>query len=257
MTEKKYQITTKSYYINLLLLIDELQYFDELLSKKITDSESWLIKLRATRSVFLALNNVKDSSEKIRVDSSQEFVTKTRTLRKNLAFANHFRNKGIGHLDDTLLKRAVQWSPHLFHETSKDNKTFKLIESQRTIIEACINSFIDQEGIQKIFGTEIDLMYPPNAESFFGHLNKLVLDSLAWLEEASNILLNSIEHHSDDEARELGAIAGQTNFNLNEESTFNYSLEEHREVITKTLKSLEEIGADSQVIELIKEKFEI
>lgn len=151
----------------------------------------------------------------------------------------------------------MQWSPHLFHETSKDNEIFKLIESQRTIIEACINSFIDQEGIQKVFETEIDLMYPPNAELFFGHLNKLVLDSLGWLEEASDILLNSIEHNGEDEMRELGAIAGQTNFNLNEESTFSYSLEEHREVVSEALKSLEQIGADSRVLELIKEKFEI
>lgn len=52
MTEEKYQITAKAHYINLLLLKDELKYFDVLLSKKIVGSESWLTKLRATRSVF-------------------------------------------------------------------------------------------------------------------------------------------------------------------------------------------------------------
>jgi hypothetical protein len=56
MTEDKYQITVKSYYINLLLLKDELQYFDNLLSDKIFDQKDWLNKLRATRSVFLTLN---------------------------------------------------------------------------------------------------------------------------------------------------------------------------------------------------------
>jgi hypothetical protein len=253
MTEEKYQITTKAYYINVLLLKDELKYFDKLLSETIVDLESWLTKLRTTRSVFLTLNNVSDAVNKIRVGDPKEFTAKTRALRKELVFANHFRNRGIGHLDNTLLKRAVQWRPQLFYENTKDNEVFKIIESHQVIIEACTNSFIDKNGIQKVFETEIDLMYPPDEKLFFGYLNKLVFDSISWLEEAGDLLLEDIEHHGEDELHELAAIAGQTNFNLNEDSIFSYSLEEHREVLSKALKSLKEMDVDPQVLELIKD----
>ena len=251
MTEDKYQINTKAQYINLLLLKDELQYFDRVFSGAISDTESWLTKLRATRSVFLTLNNVKDAADKIQIEGSDEFVTKTRSIRKDLIFANHFRNRGIGHLDSTLLKRAVQWSPQLFYDSYKDNDAFKVIESQRTIIESCINSFIDKDGEQKIFGTEIDLMYPPNAEQFFTYLSKLVNDTLDWLSEALAILFDGIDHHTDEEIQELAAIAGQTSFNLKEEAEFNYSAEELQASFTKVIQALEEQGAEAKILEIL------
>ena len=143
MTDDKYQITKKAQYLNLLLLKDELQLFDRLLSEAPGDTEGWLAKLRATRSVFLALNNVKDAADKIQIGGTIGFVKKTRALKKDLLFAKHFRNRGIGHLNDTLLKRAVQWSPQIFYDVLKDNENIKLVEAQRAIIESCINSYID------------------------------------------------------------------------------------------------------------------
>ncbi len=257
MVEDKYQITSKAQYLNLLLLKDEIQYFDGLLSTTITDAESWLMKLRITRSVFLTLNNVKDAADRIQIGSSSEFVVQTRALRKNLIFANHFRNRGIGHLNDTLLKRAVQWSPQIFYESFKDNDVFKLVEAQRTIIESCINSFIDKNGVQKIFGTEIDLMYPPNAKQFYSYLSKLVKETIDWLTEATKIIFDSINHHTDEEIRELAAIAGQTNFDLKEESEFGYSIEECKINFAKAMKALEEYGADPKVMNFMRDKFEI
>jgi len=257
MRDDKYQITKKAQYLNLLLLKDELQHFDRVLSEAVSDTESWLSKLRATRSVFLALSNVKDAADKIQIQGTIEFVTKTRTLRKDLLFAKHFRNRGIGHLNDTLLKRAVQWSPQIFYDLSKDNENFKLVEAQRAIIESCINSYIDKDGIQKIFGTEMDLMYPPNAKQFYSYLSVLIKEAIDWLAKASEIIFGFINHHTDEEIQELAAIAGQTNFNLNEEAEFSYSLEEHRLNVAKSLEALEELGTDPTVLKFMREKFEI
>jgi len=173
MAEYNYQITTKAQYINLLLLKDELYYFDGILSEVISDLDNWLIKLRATRSVFLTLNNVKDAADRIQLNGNEKFVDKTRALRRNLIFANHFRNRGIGHLNDTLLQRAVQWSPQLFYESSRGNEIFQVVEAQRTIIESCINSFIDKEGVQKVFGTEIDLILLCQIRSISNSLNNI------------------------------------------------------------------------------------
>lgn len=257
MEVDKYQFSKKSQYLNLLILKDELQHHDKMLSGETLDAQGWLTKLRTTRSVFLTLNNVKDAADRVRVEGSKDFVTGTRELKKKLIFANHFRNRGIGHLNDTLLKRAVQWSPQIFYESAKENETFQLIESQRAIIESCINSFIDKGGVQKIFGTEIDLMYPPDARVFFSYLSEIVNETIAWLSEATLITSREIDHHTDDEVHELAAIAGQTNFNLKEDAEYSYSLEEHRNVFSKVIKELEEERTDPKILQILRSKFEI
>lgn len=257
MEEDKYQFRTKSQYLNLLILKDELQHVDEILSQPVTKAHDFLTKFRATRTVFLTLNNVKDAAERVQTIASNDFVRKTRALKKSLVFANHFRNRGIGHLDDTLLKRAVQWSPQIFYETSKDNELFQLVESHRAIIEACINSFIDTEGTQKVFGKEIDLNYPPDSKEFFLYLSETVSGAIDWLTEAASITLDRVNHHTDEEIHELAAIAGQTNFNLKETPEYGYSLEEHREVLATVLKELEDIGTDPEIVQFFRSKFEI
>jgi hypothetical protein len=252
MAKDKYQITTKAQYINLLLLKDELQHFDGVLSDVLIDINAWLTKLRATRGVFLTLNNVMDAVKRIQINGDGDFVTKTRKLKKSLIFSNHFRNRGIGHLNDTLLKRAVQWSPQLFYESSKDNEAFQLVEAQRTIIESCINSFIDKDGVQKIFGTEIDLMYPPDAKQFFTYLSETVNDAISWLSEAASILIESIDHHTDEEIQELAAIAGKTNFDLTAESDLNFSAEEMKAKFSYAMLALEQHVAEPEILELLR-----
>jgi hypothetical protein len=257
MTEDKYQIKPKAQYLNVLLLKDEIRYFDGLLSGVISDIDNWLTKLRATRGVFLTLNNVKDAADRIQLNGSEEFVEKTRTLRRNLMFANHFRNRGIGHLNDTLLKRAVQWSPQLFYESSRGNEAFQIAEAQRTIIESCINSFIDKEGVQKVFGTEIDLMYPPDAEQFFTYLSGTVHESIDWLTEALAILRDKIEHHTDDEIQELAAIAGQTSFDLKSESDLVFSADEMKARFASAIEALEQEGADPEIMGFLQNRLKI
>lgn len=254
MAEDKYQITKKAHYLNLILLKDELQQFNGVFSGVISDVDEWLVKLRATRSVFLTLNNVKDAADRIHINNNNNFLIKTRNLKKTLTFANHFRNRGIGHLDDTLLKRAAQWSPQLFYENLKNNETFQLIEAQRTIIESCINSFIDKNGVQKIFGTEIDLMHPPNAEEFFTYLSKTVEEAIIWLSEASSIIISSIDLHTDEEILELAAIAGQTKFDLNAPSDFYFSSEKIKANLSEATLVLEQDGASPEMLELLRER---
>lgn len=93
--KEKYQIVEKANYLNLLILIDELKTYDKNLSKEVIDTEGWAEKLRNTRNVFISLNNVRDTMNKL-------------NLKKKLAFTNHFRNRAVGHLNEVLLERAVQ-----------------------------------------------------------------------------------------------------------------------------------------------------
>lgn len=252
MTEDKYQILEKSQYMTLLLLKDELQYFDEVLSEGIMDISSWLSKLRATRSVFLALHNLKEVSERVQLQGDSEFVAKTRKMRRDLIFANHFRNRGIGHLNDTLMRRAAQWHPQVFLNGVQSDAHLQTVEAQRAVIESCINSFVDQDGKQKNFGTEIDLMYPPDATQFYEYLATQVKESIEWLTEAIAILGASIKYHSKEQIQELAAIAGQTNFDLKEESDITYSEDVVNERLENYLKELEKQGVDPKIIDLLK-----
>jgi hypothetical protein len=252
MTADKYQITEKAAYLNLFLLKDELKSFHEILSREIVDADSWLVKLRTTRHVFLTLNNVREAANRITLNGPAGFIAQTRNLKKKLSFVNHFRNRAIGHLDNILLERAVQWSPQLFYTASREHEDFKAMEAHRSVIEACINSFIDQDGFQKVFKTEIDLMYPPDADLFFRHLFELVTESIEWLSGSSDIVLSSIKHHDEDEIQELGAIAGQTNFDLKVESTYSYSLEDLDANLASALEKLKALGVGNDLLEFIK-----
>lgn len=255
MNKQKYQITEKSNYLNMLILIDELKSFHEFLSDEVADIDKWISKLRNTRNVFLSLNNVRDAMNRINLNLSDEYSSLSRSLKKKLAFANHFRNRAVGHLNEILLERSVQWSPQIFSLISKENEKFKIAEAHRVMIEACTNSFINHEGRQKIFNTEIDLMYPPDAELFFSHLQELVTQSLEWLKISAESILSSIKHHENDEIQELAAIAAKTNFNLKEESQYSYPETERKAQLEKVIQELEKIGTEKEVIELITSQF--
>ena len=45
MCDDKYQIKQKAYYLNLLLLKDELKYFHEMLGREVKNSDGWIDKL--------------------------------------------------------------------------------------------------------------------------------------------------------------------------------------------------------------------
>ena len=198
MSSEKYQIKEKAQYLNLLLLKDDLTYLHELLVCPTKNTQDLLNKLRNTRLVFLILDNVREAAQKINLTGSVAYVKQTRQIRNDLLFANHFRNKAIGHLDHTLLERSVQWTPILFSEDHKDDLEFQIIEGHRNVIEAFINSFLGDEGIQKVFKTEIDLMYPPNHDQFYQYLWKIVTDSISWVSHALSILSSKIKFHNSD-----------------------------------------------------------
>ena len=258
MSEDKYQIVAKADYVNLLLLKDELEYFDDVLSDTLEGKGSWLVKLRATRGVFLTLNNVKNAAERIRIKGSQDFTARTRRLRKELIFAKHFRNNGVGHLSPSLLKRAVQWSPQLFHESFKDKDRFKIEETYRAIIESCINSFIDVDKKQRVFGHEIDLMYPPEAQEFFTYLCSVVREAICWLSDGIVILGQGIDYHSGDRLHEMAAIAGQTSFDLKCDSDLNFCTEKAKSSFFETLNELEQKGAlDADLSDFLRDRLNL
>jgi hypothetical protein len=242
----------KANYLKLLLLKDDLKYFHNMLSLEAKDSDSWIAKLRNTRQVFLILNNVQDMAHKVNLRGSEEYIAQTRQLRKTLSFINHFRNKAVGHLDKTLFERAVQWHPMLFSSEFKKYDECQIMEGNRAVIEASINSFLDEEGIQKIFRTEIDLMYPPDFNIFYEYLWKAVTESIDWLSLSLSIASSEIKYHDQNEIFEIAAVAGLTEFDLKKESKYDYNEIEYNETIKKTMNKLQEKRIKKEVIDFIK-----
>jgi hypothetical protein len=253
MNPEKFQIKDKAHYLNLLLLKDDLTHFQELLDRPTKNTEEWLNKLRNTRQVFLILDNVREAVQKINLKGSKTYIDQTRQIRNDLLFVNHFRNKATGHLDHYLLERAVQWTPHLFSEDNKEKLEFQIIEGHRAVIEASINSFLDGEGKQKVFNTEIDLMYRPDRDLFYQWLWKIVTDSINWITQALLILSSKINFYSSDKMKKVFSIAGQTEFNLKIESDLTYNEAKTMEVFEKAISKMKEIGIQPEIIDFLEQ----
>ncbi|MDV6345032.1 hypothetical protein [Nitrosomonas sp. Is37] len=255
MSKNKYDIPEKADFIRLTILLHDLVCYDKALQEPISDKESLVQKFRNTRNVFVSLHNLRDTLNVVQVDWDREFISKTRALRRELEFIGHVRNKGVGHLDKELLERAAQWMPQIFYESSKDNEEYITFECYRAVLEASINSYLNELGEQKIFSSDIDLLYPPNAKRFFEFLSRTVNDSISWLSEAREKVKSKIDFHSRDQIKELGAIAGQTSFDLKGESNLDFSEEETKERLVLALDKLRGIGAEEKVIDFIKKEF--
>lgn len=253
--QSKYQIETKANYINLILLEDELIKLDETLSRAIRDAYDWIEKLRATRAVFLTLYNISEVSNRLMIQGQPEYAKKTRELRKQLEFPNHARNKGIGHLDIDLLKRAAQWDPLMFVEAENQSREFRLATAQRIVIESCINSFINKEGVQKTFGHEIDLSYKNDIDEFYEYLKNLIAISLEWLSNSIKILPAEIDFHTKDDIFELASVASETDFNLKNKQILHYSKEESKIRISRGLDDLKKNGVPDDIIDNLKKKY--
>lgn len=256
MTKEKYQIEEKSNYITILILYDELKNYDKILSEEIIDIDSHIDKFRHTRNIFISLNNVFDAIKSIKFNQDNHTVELTRTLKKELKFANHFRNRLSGHLCKDLIERAVQWDPTIFDSELRNKEKIKIFQIYKTLIESGINSYIDENGVQKIFKTEIDLFYPPDANLFYQYLKKIVDLSIEWLSIAEKSILVNIKHYDNYDTRELSAIAAKTNFNLKEKSEFSYSNLEYKNRLEYVIEELKKVNTDDKIIDFLKTTLE-
>lgn len=252
MSKDKYQIPRKSDFICLTILLHDLKSYDKELGEEIKDLDTLTNKMRNTRNVFVSLHNLKDCMKRVRIDGNEDFIKETRILRRELEFIVHIRNKGVGHLDSTLLERAAQWIPEIFYKNTQENEGYITFHSYKAVMESTINSYLNEEGQQKVFKTEIDFNYPPDANQFFEFLSAIVYRSMKWLEIARKIVKSEINFHSDEQIKEMGAIAGQTNFDLKDESSFIFSEGEMKKRIDIAIEKLQEIGTDDKVIELLE-----
>lgn len=124
------------------------------------------------------------------------------------------------------------------------------------LIESCINSYVDEKGIQKNFNTEIDFMYPPDVNLFYSYLQELVNQSINWLITSSSHILESIVHYDKSRMREFATVAAKTNFNLKEKSEYHFPIEDQKKQEEKVIQSLENNNINKELIDFIKQQFD-
>jgi hypothetical protein len=202
----------KTTYLRSVTIFDDISsYHQELKSEN-----DWKKKLRLFKNCFIALDIFRDSFKYFNflLQERNDLKMQARSLKKRLEFINHLRNLISGHLEEKLLEKAVQWGPIIFIEGNKDNITNQALFTYKTLIESAINSFIDKESKQKIFNTEIDLLYPPDLTLFYNYVENLNIDSISFLFEIITILKDKIEWWENDKLLEMAHQAGRTDFKL-------------------------------------------
>lgn len=56
--------------------------------------------------------------------------------------------------------------PQIFARDSQGKDEYIAFECYRAVLESAINSYLNEDGDQKVFYTEINFLYPPNQKCF-------------------------------------------------------------------------------------------
>lgn len=250
MTKMDHQIVEKSHYIALTILLYDLECYTEDFNPPID-----LPSLRSIRNVFVSLHNLNDLTGRIRLelgDEHKEFKAFSRQLRRDLEFTDHIRNKGVGHLDQSLIEKSAQWSPELFWAKSFGNKDLTVVSTYLSILESAINSFINEEGRQKVFNKEITLAYPADGELFLNFIKNIVERSILWIKQVQSMLEEQIHLHTDEEFFKFAYIAGITDFNLNSNYVADYNEEKALQYFLGSLAKLETMDVPKEHLDIMR-----
>ena len=169
---------------------------------------------RLLKNTFVSYSILFDSLKHLGTycKENQEIALILKELRNKLELMNHLRNKMSGHLDNEIIDKAIRWQPTLFSQSAVDNKKVLPI-CYFGLLEASLNSFMDNSRKQKYFYHEMDVCYPPDWNEFTTFLSDTYSLSLAYLSKIKGIILPKLELAQTQEDILLKAIwASDTDF---------------------------------------------
>lgn len=169
------------------ILSDLLTIHQEFTKKKIDFNEnlSWIL----IKSSFVSIYNMCELQSKIRYlyKINPELSKKFKKSHNNYEFIKYLRNKFIGHIENSLIEKSIEWMPELRYLVLNDknqNTSFYNV----FILQTLINTYVDENGNHKIFSSETDLIYPPDLKRFIGFLEDSISAAIDFLEYASKTL---------------------------------------------------------------------
>lgn len=194
---KKY----KRDFLRTAILLKEIKFFSDHLFKeqyKSYDAAAMLQKHIDNQIYlkydFIPLNLLKESLEHFSIycKDNLELSAQYKKLKKDLDFVNHLRNKVGAHLSDEALDKMIQWNPDIYDDRARTDMLFQEYQIYRSMMEVAINSYLDTNGQQKQFGTEID--FELESKTFYTYLLNTVHLSIRFLEEIQNIIRPNIKY---------------------------------------------------------------
>lgn len=206
----------KTQYIKASIIYDDLYIYKGVLYWENGNLDSICKMYQATKNSFLPLALLKSYINgwgRYHADDSYMNTLKNK-INSGLEFANHVRNKIIGHIENDVIDNSVQWEPTIFQNPIKDEELLQKFLMYRSILESAINSYIDETtGRHKIFNVEIDIIFPDTSKLFYTYINELIKDSLEYLFKLKVILKSKIIYFNGLPAN-LMKNAGETNFKI-------------------------------------------
>lgn len=188
-------------FLRTVILLKEIKFFSDHLFKeqyKSNDADAMLQKHLENQIYlkydFIPLNLLRESLDifSIYCKDNPELTAQSKRLKKDLDFVNHLRNKVGAHLSDEALDKMIQWNPDIYNENARTNSAVQEYQFYRAMIDVAINSYLDDKGRQKQFGTEID--FELESKTFYIYLLNTVRLAIRFLEEIQNIIRPNIKY---------------------------------------------------------------
>ena len=188
-------------FLRTIILLKEITFFSDHLFKGSIESNDAATMLRKhinnqiyLKYDFIPLNLLKESlsSFSFYCKDNPELIEQHKKLRKDLEFINHLRNKIGAHLSDEALDKMIQLNPDIFDDRAKTNVDFQEYQVYRAMMDVAINSYLDGNGQQKQFGTEIDIEL--ESKVFYVYLLNTIKLAICFLSNVQDIIRPNIKY---------------------------------------------------------------
>ena len=142
----------------------------------------WMLLVK---QCLVALANLTDLERTITpiYKTNPEVSTAFKAHAKSFEFAKYVRNIVVGHTNESLLEKALEWKPELNWFLADDRDMATLV-TNLFVLETAMNTYVDEQERHLIFGGDTDLLYPPDWDRFVNWLQQVVHGGIAFLESA-------------------------------------------------------------------------
>jgi hypothetical protein len=145
--------------------------------------------------------------------TNPEISAAFRIQEKAFSFAKYVRNVMVGHMDDALLAKSLEWKPDLRWHLLENTESATLLVNL-FVLETAMNTYADLDGNHLVFEGDTDLLYPPDWERFVVWLTEILragFVSLQTLVAATQSLVPP-PPRDQREVEALFTAAGRTEF---------------------------------------------
>jgi hypothetical protein len=189
----------------------DLVEIDRQLTNEHELDDQWMLLVKFA---LISVANLTDLQVTVRhmYKKHPEVAAEFKKWNEQFKFAKYVRNIFVGHLDDTLISKAIEWKPELLSLISRDDDRDNFLLNL-FILETALNTYVDAKERHLVFDGDTDLIFPPNWNRFLVFLTAIVRGGIAFLETLIRAVRADIPPVPEDaELMMLYRSAGRTVF---------------------------------------------